>query len=79
MRLYFIVLEAASDTQEISRFLVEILNHAVRLKERQTKRLSSNQQDLARLSLKNLSLIDENVNKNYKYLLKQSLDRFLDG
>ena len=79
MRLYFIVLEAATDTQEISRFLVEILNHAVRLKERQTKRLSSNQQDLARLSLKNLSLIDENVNKNYKYLLKQSLDRFLDG
>ena len=79
MRLYFIVLEAASDTQEISRFLVEILNHAVRLKERQVKRLSSNQQHLARLSLKNLSLIDENVNKNYKYLLKQSLDRFLDG
>jgi len=67
------------ETQEISKFLVEILNHTLRVKRSHSKLLNVSQTILVQNSLRYLSLIEENVNKNYKYLLKQNLESLIDN
>ncbi len=76
MRLYFVL--DMNETQEISKFLVEILNHTVRVRERLAKCLSTSHTELLQTSAKNLFLIENKINKNYKYLLKQNLETLLD-
>lgn len=59
--------------QELCRFLIELLNHAIIL--------GNNQQDEIRdlvALCKKTSVLDGNENKSYKYLINQKFDSLLN-
>ena len=66
------------DAQSICRFSVEILNHAVQLRKKEKFALSDYRKRLIGVCLKDLVLIQAEDCKNYKYLLRQNLESFLD-
>jgi hypothetical protein len=60
--------------QELCRFLIELLNHAIILGNNQQDEI----RDLVALCKKTSVLLDENENKSYKYLINQKFDSLLN-
>ena len=60
--------------QELYRFLIELLNHAIILGNNQQDEI----RDLVALCKKTSVLLDENENKSYKYLINQKFDSLLN-
>ena len=73
MKLIFYV----NDPSELYRFAVELSNNAAKLNAQYTQRKTCYSKDLVKLCRKIILLTDDNF-KNYKYLLNQNIELFLN-
>lgn len=69
------------EVQDVFRFAVELLNHAVQLSNKGKAAVSQKHASLVQICIDNLQLIEDDSHgdrKNYKYLLRQSLENLLN-